>query len=371
MVLKQSYRFVTCKWFVLICPWLVACVGPTTPFGAIDPFAPHNLEDERQLASLRQLASVQNSEMTEINFQPSRQVLHASSDLSIEIKDKHFIPYDYNINIYHNGLDVTQEFLTQSHVFRSRDGRQLIFTLKNFRLKTMDPNKIRVVFHKDKNTKVEAYYKPPFCSLFDKDKLASVHPFKPPKDFLSMIESVAKTANYNPSFLAGIVAQESGFNPKAVSWAKAIGLTQMTPLAEEEVIEDYKDWPRHPGINDLTYFTIKSKIYLGEIDDNSEWRLDPKKSLQGGLAYITYLYEYWSSHKELIDTLPGDPKVNLSEVILASYNSGAARVKAALLQDKENWKKNSSLKEAIKYLKKVSSFCFHFSDKEIKDDRET
>lgn len=363
--MDQRIGFSLSKWFMLICPWLVACVGPTTPFGAINPFQSPTTENSRALAS--------SSEITQIYFHPSRQVLHGSSDLSIEIKDKHFIPYEYDIRIYHNSYDVTQEFLSQSHQFRSRDGKQLIFTLKNFRLKALDPNKIKVVFQKDQNSQIQAYYKPPLCSLFESRHLASVQPFKPPQKYLTMIESVAKTANYNPSLLAGIVAQESGFNPKAVSWAKAIGLTQMTPLAEQEVIENYKDWPRHPGINDLTYVTLKSKIYLGEIDNSSEWRLDPEKSLQGGVAYINYLTQYWGMENNLkiIDSLPGDPKINFSEVVLASYNSGAARVKSVLLEDGENWKKNSSLKEAIKYLKKVSSFCFHFAKKEIKDDRET
>lgn len=352
---------------ILICPFIFGCVGPTTPFGAINNYKGDGADGDRGVAQERVAYD------SEVNFYPQKQVLHDKTDFTIEVKDGNFIPYDYQVNIFHNSYDVTDNFLKQSQVFRSRDGRQLLFTVKDFRLKTLDQNKIKVVFKKNSNTSLEASYELPQCSLFEKYKLKNLGKFNAPKDYQRLIEKVAMTADYNPSFLAGIVAQESGFNPKAVSWAKALGLTQMTPLAEEEVIGQFSDWPRHPGINTLTYLTLKSKIYMGEIDNKTEWRLDPEKSLSGGVAYIRYLSKYWGRKKnrELIESLPGDVGINTSEIILASYNSGAARVKSAIIEKNKRWKHHGSLKEAVKYLKKVSSYCFHYSESEVLDDHET
>ena len=91
--------------------------------------------------------------------------------------------------------------------------------------------------------------------------------------------------------------------------------------------------------------------------------MNPRYSLQGGATYISYLKRYWSlpNNEKIVRSLPGDYRRNLSEVILASYNSGAARVKAAIVTKSKDWKKHRKLKEANKYVKKVSSYCYHFS----------
>lgn len=337
--------------------FLSQCVGPTTPFGALNIF---NFDKKRSPAQF-----TENSNYT-IHFHPERQVYHDKTDLSFEIKGAVPIEKDVEIRVFHNEIDVTDAFLANAKTHQSADGKSQIFILNNVRLKILDPNFVRVQVRKGGVTIAEEELDHPDCSLFAKRTLATYGPFQVPDNYLTLIEAISATANTNPSFLAGIVAQESSFDPNAVSWAKAIGLTQMTTIAEEQVLTKVNDWPRYPGIGTLSYVTLKSKIYMGEIDDSKEWRLNPEQSLKGGMAYIEYLNEYWRAeqNKKVIDELEGDKEQVLSEIILASYNSGAGRVKNAVMTDKNNWKKNSNLKEAVRYLKKVSSYCFHYTKKE-------
>ena len=344
-----------------------ACVGPTTPFGALDKVTE---ERDRELAS----QSDESSQFFKIKFHPEKQVLHDKSDFSIEVVGLRPFREDIKINVFYNNKDVTKTFMKNAHLHRGSDGRTLIYLFKNMRLKTLDRNLIKVQVVGEDNTPYRTkFFAEPECSLFEKRKLAHLGDFHAPENYIDMIERVSSLNSMNPSFLAGVVAQESGFDPKAVSWAKAIGLTQITPLAEEQVATSVENWPRYPGINSLSYITLKSKIYLGEIDREKEWRLNPEQSLIGGLTYFQYLQNYWSldANKKLVDELGGDRNKVLTELILASYNSGAARVKKAVIQKQHNWKQHHSLREAVRYLKKVSSYCYHYAKKEVQDDNET
>ncbi len=358
--------------FLIILPLFVcSCVGPTSPFGAIDQVK--QIKDEKQSGD-REISS--QGRHFEILFHPSRQVLHDKSDFSVELKSRFPLTDNITLQILYNNIDVTQAFLSSTSLHRSEDQRTRIYVLENFRLKTLDPNKIEVLVTKGKDKVLRSKnLVAPECSLFQKKQLANLGAFRAPAEFKDLIEKVAGHYNSNPSLLAGIVAQESGFDPYAVSWAKAIGLTQITPLAEEEVIDNLGDLPRYPGINSLSYLTLKTKIHMGEITPGQEWRLDPEKSLQGGMAYISYLQDYWNiaENKNLIESLEGDFETNLTELILASYNSGAARVKRAVKQLKNNWKEHEKLGEAAYYVKKVSSYCYHYTESkvEVSDDNET
>ncbi len=353
---------------------LLGCVGPTTPFGALEEVK--EVEVSKNKKKARDVAS-QNRQKYQVFFHPSRQVLHDKADFSVELKSEYPIQDGVEIQVIHNNIDVTESFLSSARVHRSQDLRTRIYILENFRLKTLDTNKIQVrVLRGEENILLEKPLQAPDCSLFQKRQLAHLGTFRAPEEYIGMIEKVAGEHDSNPSFLAGIVAQESGFNPQAVSWAKAIGLTQITPLAEKEVLNSIDDWPRYPGINTLSYLSLKAKIHTGEITEGEEWRLDPMKSLKGGMTYIGYLKRYWNlkKNKKIVDSLKGDRERNLTELILASYNSGASRVKRAVKEMKDDWKNHENLKEAVNYVKKVSSYCFHYTDsdkKEVQDVDET
>ncbi len=353
--------------FLILLLCNTACVGPTTPFGALQSTG--EIESPRSPQS-----TLEKHPQYKVKFHPEKQVLHDKTDFSVEIKSNRPLTDKISIKISYNNRDVTKTFLKNAHLHRGADGQTLIYVFNDMRLKTLDRNNIKVQIVDDqRKTLVTRFFEEPECSIFDANRLAHLGEFHAPESYIGLIERLSGESKTNPSFLAGVVAQESGFDPNAVSWARAIGLTQITPVAEEQVITSIDHWPRYPGINDLSYVTLKSKIFLGEIDRESEWRLNPERSLIGGLTYFQYLQKYWQldDNKKLVDELGGDRNQLLTELILASYNSGAARVKNAVIEKKHKWKQHQSLQEAVRYLKKVSSYCYHYTKKEVQDDNET
>jgi hypothetical protein len=338
------------------------CVGPTTPFGAI-----HSLTTISNTENDGQAITSQNS--LQIRFLPKKQVLHGKSDLVVEIHDKETIPSLANIKVFFNSIDVTKTFLSHIEVKNRIKEQILEITFKDVRLKTLDENKIKVAYQKG-NTLFASTFEAPSCDFFDIKPINNIQGFSPPNEYILWLSEIAKNYKFNPNLLSGIVAQESAFNPQAVSWAKALGLTQMTQLAEEQIRVEEKKWPQSREISSLNYVQLKQKISNGEINQNTEWRLNPRKSLQGGAEYIQYLQKYWNleENKQWLSKLSGDPDVVLSQVILASYNSGPARVKSAIITDPKNWMKKPEMIEAHKYVKKVFSYCYHFSERSVSDD---
>jgi soluble lytic murein transglycosylase-like protein len=180
---------------------------------------------------------------------------------------------------------------------------------------------------------------------------------------LKTIEKLAGEHKINPSFLAGLIAQESAFDHRAISWARAIGLTQITKLAEQEVSKFYSHWPRYDGLDSLSLPILKTMIITGQINAHNEWRLNPQMSIRGGLTYLTLLSNYWRRPENFARIVAQfkDPEEGFSQVILASYNSGFTRVGSALDRKGQNWIKENELKEARKYVSRILSYCYHFS----------
>ncbi|MCB0392277.1 MAG: transglycosylase SLT domain-containing protein [Bdellovibrionales bacterium] len=343
---------------------LLGCAGPTTPFGAISKLIPDSRDEEAKNPTRAPAHDVQ--ELATIEFIPKRQNLHFNKNFQIKIKGVKEKNYQNSLNITYNNINVTKKLLNIAKV--TRFGEDVIITVPRLHLPSNRYNDIKVIYNEPGSQPVIATYFPPSCRIYDHNLIENTEPFEPPKYFIHLIETFAPQSHVNPSLIAGIIAQESGFNPNAVSWAKAIGLTQMTPLAEEQIIEDFDHYPRYPNLNDYSYIRIKSLIDSGKLNENEEWRLNPNFSIQGGIAFMKYIDSYWRNpqNAKFWQTLPGDPSVVYSQVLLASYNSGPARVKYAIKRKGSRWLLDKKLTEAHKYVNRVFSYCYHFSYQEPK-----
>lgn len=101
-----------------------------------------------------------------------------------------------------------------------------------------------------------------------------------------LIIEASKELGWDWKLLAAQIFQESRFNPKARSWAGAVGLMQLVPRTGMAY-----------GITDLE---------------------NPKSSLKAGTMHIQWLNDYWK--KKVTDSL------ERTKFILASYNVGQGHV---------------------------------------------
>jgi soluble lytic murein transglycosylase-like protein len=98
--------------------------------------------------------------------------------------------------------------------------------------------------------------------------------------YAAQITAAAKANGLDPALLAGLIKQESGFNPNAGSGAGARGLTQLMPATAAAL-----------GVTDV---------------------LDPQQSIEGGAKYL----------KRQLDAFGGDVTK-----ALAAYNAGPGAVR--------------------------------------------
>jgi hypothetical protein len=327
------------------------CAGPISPFGGVEVWS----GDGQSI--VYKTAPVPTSEFS---FLPKRQVLHQESDLSIKFKLDRLKNNRSQIKVTYNNKDVTNTFLKSAKLHRE-NGTSVQYVFNKLKLKPDRSHKIDIYWNSNSN---EAYsrisYLPPVCSINDDFALVSTKPFKPKNEVIRAIKTIATENQINPSLLAGLIAQESSFNQTRVSYAKAVGLTQITPIAEEEIKKLRPDWPSDPRINELNFFSIRTLILNNHLNRNQDWRLNPAQAIEGGALYLNYLINYWSTVEN--KTLLALNKTSLTSVVLASYNSGPARVKNKIKTDGELWLENVGLKEAYKYVNSVSSYCYHFSE---------
>ncbi|KAA3657993.1 MAG: lytic transglycosylase F, partial [Calditrichaeota bacterium] len=106
--------------------------------------------------------------------------------------------------------------------------------------------------------------------------------------FDTEFREAAEKINWDWRMLAAVSHQESEFNPKAKSWAGAVGLMQLMPRTAKEF-----------GAKKLT---------------------DPHQNLQAGVQYLAWLEKYW---EEIPDSS------ERQKFILASYNTGQGHVQDA------------------------------------------
>ena len=102
----------------------------------------------------------------------------------------------------------------------------MIVKIKNVRLLPHQENEITAYYSDTKGNIVAAQeYNKPECLMNDISEIKNTNPFTVKKSFLKLVKEESKKANINPNLLTALIAQESGFNPNAVSYAKAVGLT--------------------------------------------------------------------------------------------------------------------------------------------------
>lgn len=361
---------------------LTSCAGPMSPFGAIETMAlkshVNKEEASREIASSPSVVDLNKQVHPEVlvNFLPDVQLFHRTMDWSVEIKDQLGVPPQSLIQVFYRGEDITEQLQKVARWTASDDQKTLTIQVSGLSFPAGKEHDVSLVYRRDpyaihlnndlqKNVFFKQYHRPR-CQLKKQDPLQNLGLFSKHEHILEMIEMISLKENTNPGLIAGLVAQESGFNPQAVSWAKAVGLTQVTSIAEAHILDDSKNWPTYPGIDKMNHVQLKAYIMAGKINKKNEWRLDNEKSLLGGIDYLHYLEGYWTrpmNWNVLEDKLSAG-EINqelLTQIILASYHSGAYRVKRAIADEGSEWLASDQLKGARFYVQKVSSYCHEFS----------
>ncbi len=301
--------------------------------------------------------------LSSVSFSPNFQNFHTSSDIQVIIEDPAGVNLAGELLFIYGDDNVTD--LWKKHAKKEFDegGKKLTLTMPKVRFLAGTDRRFVVAYrHSNEHDYTIATLQKPICPIYELAAIRNPGAYKKSSALVATIEREATKAGINPNLMAGLVAQESGYNPKAVSIAKAIGLTQVTDAASFHVVSSLENAKTFEGIDKLSYPELMLKIYTGEINRDNEWRLNPTQSIQGGLEYINFLKTYWEnedSERHLTNVF--NKKIPWEDIILASYNSGPYRVKSALQSHGKNWIYHPKLGEARKYISKVRSYCQSFS----------
>lgn len=365
---------------------LISCAGPMDPFGA-RPI----LKSTAQAIDLDSngddiLAVNQNgwhgrspasASTASIEFYPPRKLWHRAFDLTVTVKDDLGIDENTKINFFYDGEDVTDRVTNYAKVIYAKDLRSVKYSLPAFRLLPNQDKALVVTYVKldplGNDQLIGKVYEEPYCPLKDLQTITSTitkKGFNTSELLIGKIKTLSAFNQMNPALIAGLIAQESSFNSRAVSTAKALGLTQITAPAETHILEDLgeraSNWPRYPGLSEMNPLRIKALITLGKINEENEWRLSHDRSIQGGISYLKYIEQYWNSFDPLVQRklalLDTNTKENeMVNLFLASYNSGPYRVRRNLDKLGTNWLEATNLGEARKYVHNVKSYCYDFA----------
>lgn len=352
------------------------CAGPSSPIGAPWVFSASEVKRHR-LGELRERLARFVGANPEIRFFPPRQVLHERTAATVRVYDPGGIRENYVLIIRHNGLDVTKSFLRQATIRNESEGRELVLHIPSLKLSPVKEHVIEVAYGlSEKEILAYAWYEPPHCDAFDQRSLATTGSFHPSFRVVHAIENLSAESGFSAVFTAALIAQESGFNPRTVSWARALGLTQITPAADEELVERFPAWPRHPSIDQVSVPHLKFMVLSGSVNPKNDWRLDSERSIMGGLAYLDLLSKWWSTKENIRKVeraavgqiqLPrnADFSEERTKLLLASYNSGFARVMNAVNRMGPGWLRVRELRGARRYVSRIFSFCDSFSEEAI------
>ena len=387
---------------------LAGCAGPTSPFGGVHPWDLTQSAPEASTSEVLDLSSNianflalpvglpleedwakklsrQNSELPWVLMDPEHINYTRPEVLRIYIHDPGNTGHRPLIRLTYDDWDLTAKIRDSAnwHKISATDWQ---FTSAKLKFSPARVGELRVSFLAKASKKwVSTQLLEPHCRFANQEglRIQQTGRFSVPPELLAQIESLSHDSKINPNLVAGLIAQESGFNIRAVSMSKALGLTQVTPLAEKEVVARHPEYPQFPGLNDYSFLRLLTLIKTEEIGPHQEWRLDPAHSIVGGITFLELEREYWNRFANSSAGAGGTPpllrspareavekslnKRSLTEqdkmlLLLASYNSGAARVKRAYLQNRKMWLKDESLSEARVYVHKISSYCSQFAE---------
>jgi hypothetical protein len=337
---------------------LASCAGPTTPFGG-DIFIGQEFTIDMHYTGHN----------IQIDSTPGQQYYNSPYDLKIKLLDPNFRISDFNYEIIYNNKKLNRWFKTEEITFPPKKTDPIIITFKNLSILPGNINKIGFLYY-PVGSKYPVTYnlKIPECFKDFKDQKLHITPFNISTNLMTNIKNLSDKYQYNSSLVAALIAQESSFNPNAVSYAKALGLTQVTPTAATEIKRFKKDWEIYPGFSKIPLSDIKDHLADKTINKTNDWRLNQRKSIEGGIVYLNYINSYWSTpdKKEILaDTFSDEiPEI---DILLASYNSGAYRVKKSILKNKKEWLFDNGLKEARKYVMNIKSYCYAFNEGNINE----
>lgn len=349
--------------------FIAGCVGPTTPLGAVDHRSSENQPESFWDDSTPDRIENRPAEPG-IYFSPSYQQVHGPYPWKIIIVDpsgratREFS----DIQVFYNGLDVSKAANYQFSARYARDlsGHHEVLVLKmpDLRLGVLDDHDIRVRYRTRSGGSLSARYVfPSVADIEANESIGTTDPFEIEPEIRNAIVEASNTYGINPVLLTAVIAQESGFNPNALSKARALGLTQITDLTERDISRNFSGWPRYPSIERLPRRRLKEMI-PEEINSRNEWRLDPVKSVWGGAYYLGYLKQRVLYEKNLPVVLKTgrDQNMAVTEACLAAYNSGLNRVLYIIGKKEENWLEHRKIGEARRYIRKVLSYYGTFKE---------
>jgi len=301
-------------------------------------------------------------EPARILFTPTYQQVHGPYTWRVLVVDPPAgRPELSRLRVFYNGLEVTDAARFQFHLgyLPTEEGEEaLLLEMPHLRLQPLQDHEILVRYTAADGRSLEAPY--PFPAVDDleaEEPLATTRPFSVKPEVLAAVYEASRHYRLNPVLLAALIAQESSFDPYALSKADAIGLTQITHLAEKDIVRAFPLWPRYPGIKELSLRRLR-RLIPKTVNGKNEWRLDPTKSIWGGAYYLAYLRDRLShrANRPTVALAGGEWDLLLTEACLASYNSGLNRILYAIRKHRSAWLEQRSTREAKLYVRKILSY---------------
>ncbi|HAZ12456.1 MAG: hypothetical protein A2X86_16850 [Bdellovibrionales bacterium GWA2_49_15] len=300
-----------------------------------------------------------SSSRANITFSPDKMLFNTDTPLAITIRSATPLSKNYEIIASLNGQDVTAQ---AKRVISNPKILTLYFNSAYFQ-KKLDYT-FAVFFRNSPNDSwSDAVLEEAGCSLSAQDQFFFPKSRSGKYAVISYVELMSRKNNLNPSLIYGLINQESSFNPKAFSPKMAVGLTQMTLRAARQVAMAGPEWPIYENLESLPFIEGKFLIETGQIHGDMDWRLGPEKSIEGGIAYLRYLSDFWAKYLKGLNNSSSsqtlDREKSMCNLVLASYNLGPARLKSILKESAES--QQTEWNKIRPYLRSIKTDCFQTS----------